>query len=353
MIKDLAVQSLLPEKADRQAHMKKYNHTSLRQFSWSGNKEKKPSESLIESTALEWYEAKHRKQSLEEIAFINSIKVHSCPYCGGPVNKNGHRKDGLQRYICRDCKRKSNPLTNTIFDSHKIPVSEWIEYLLHLFEFHSVKTSAIDNRNSDTTGRYWLFKVFEVLKNIQKDVILSGCVYIDEKFLPVIESKKKKDKDGKELKGLSNNQISVATGTNKITSIFISMKHGNSSEASCWRAYHKHIKEGSVLIHDGEPSHNRLVDDLALKSIIHTSSETKGLKDKDNPLDPINDLHDKLQRFMTAHGGYDRSNIQDWLNLFWFIMNGPKDKYDKVRKFIEKAVLIRKRMKFRDVMLKK
>ena len=332
---------------------KKYNYTSLRQFSWSGKKVKKPSETLIESTALEWYEAKHRKQSLEEIVFINSIKIHSCPYCDGPIMKNGHRKDGLQTYICGECKRKFNPLTNTIFDSHKIPISEWIEYLLHLFEFHSVKTSAIDNRNSDTTGRFWLFKVFEVLKSIQKDVILEGDVYIDEKFFPVIESKKKRDEKGNELKGTSRNQISVATGTDKINSIFIVMRHGTPTEASCWRAYHKHIKEESTLIHDGEPSHNRLVDDLALKSIVYKSEETKGLKDKNNPLDPINDLHDKLQRFMMAHGGYDRSNIQDWLNLFWFIMNGSKDKYDKVKLFLERAILIRKRIKYRDVMSKK
>ena len=332
---------------------KKYNHTSLRQFSWSGNKSKKPSETLIESTALEWYEAKHRKQSLEEVSFINSIKIFSCPYCDGLVMKNGHRKDGLQTYKCYNCGRKSNPLTNTIFDSHKIPISEWIEYLLHLFEFHSVKTSAIDNRNSDTTGRYWLFKVFEALKNIQKDVILEGDVYIDEKFLPVIENKKKKDENGNELKGISRNQISVATGTDKTNSIFIAMRHGTPTDASCWRAYHKHIKEESTLIHDGEHSHNRLVDDLALKSIVYKSEETKGLKDKDNPLDSINDLHDKLQRFMMAHGGYDRSNIQDWLNLFWFIMNEPKDKYDKVKLFIERAILIRKRIKYRDVMLKK
>ena len=332
---------------------KKYNYTSLRQFSWSGNKSKLPSETLIESTALEWYEAKHRKQSLEEIAFINSIKIYSCPYCDGPVMKNGHRKDGLQTYKCNNCGRKSNPLTNTIFDSHKIPISEWIEYLLHLFEFHSVKTSAIDNRNSDTTGRFWLYKVFEVIKNIQKDIVLEGDVYIDEKFLPVIESKKKKDENGNELKGTSRNQISIATGTDKTNSIFIAMRHGTPTDASCWRAYHKHIKEGSTLIHDGEPSHYRLVDDLALKSIVYKSEETKGLKDKDNPLDPINDLHDKLQRFMMTHGGYDRSNIQDWLNLFWFIMNGSKDKYDKVKIFIERAILIRKRIKYRDVMLKK
>ena len=333
--------------------MKKYNHTSLRQFSWSGNKDKKPSESLIESTALEWYEAKHRKQSIEEIAFINSIKIFSCPYCDGPIMKNGHRKDGLQIYKCSSCKRKSNPLTNTIFDSHKIPISEWIEYLLHLFEFHSVKTSAIDNRNSDTTGRYWLYKVFEVLKNIQKDVILSGDVYIDEKFLPVIESKKKKDKFGNEPSGLSINQLCIATGTDGKRSFFIYMKRAKPSEASCWKIYRKHLDENATLIHDGEKSHNRLAVEWVIKSVVYESDKTHGLKDKDNPLDPINDLHDKLGRFMRAHGGYDRSNIQDWLNLFWFIMNGSKDKYDKVKLFIERAIMIRKRIKYRDVMLKK
>ena len=102
-----------------------------------------------------------------------------------------------------------------------------------------------------------------------------------------------------------------------------------------------------------EKSHNRLVDDLVLKNIVYTSKETHGLKDKENPLDPINDIHDKLQRFMMAHGGYDRANIQDWLNLFWFIMNGPKDKYDKVKIFLERAILTRKRVKYRDVMTKK
>ena len=35
------------------------------------------------------------------------------------------------------------PLTGTVFDVHKIPVSEWIEYMIHLFEFHFLSSSAI------------------------------------------------------------------------------------------------------------------------------------------------------------------------------------------------------------------
>ena len=57
---------------------KKYAYTSLRQFSWSGHKNKSASEKLVEETVLEWYDAKHPKPSKTEIEFINSIKITSC-----------------------------------------------------------------------------------------------------------------------------------------------------------------------------------------------------------------------------------------------------------------------------------
>lgn len=54
--------------------------------------------------------------------------------------------------------------------------------MIHLFEFHSIRSSARDNRNAESTGKYWLIKVFEVLKNCQKDIILEGNIYLDEMY---------------------------------------------------------------------------------------------------------------------------------------------------------------------------
>lgn len=76
------------------------------------------------------------------------------------------------------------------------------------------------------------------------------------------------------------------------------------------------------------------------------------MKDEDNPLYPVNHLHLLLKRFMKEHGGYDREHLQDWMNLFWFIMNEPKDRYDKVLKFIRLAIISPKRVKYREVMPK-
>ena len=60
-----------------------------------------------------------------------------------------------------------------------------------------------------------------------------------------------------------------------------------------------------------------------------------------------------MKRFIRQHGSYDRDNLQNWMNLFYFIVNDPKDKYDKVLKFIELAINSPKRVKYRDVMCKK
>ncbi len=82
-----------------------------------------------------------------------------------------------------------------------------------------------------------------------------------------------------------------------------------------------------------------MIKELELESEVYSTRETKGLSDKDIPLYPVNNLHLLLKQFIRNQGAYDREHLQDWLNLFWLIMNDQKDKYDKVLKFIEMAVL--------------
>lgn len=141
---------------------------------------------MMVSTISEWYDAKHRKPSKEEVDFINSIVIEKCPFCGSKeIRRDGfNKKTGLAIRECKTCGRKFNPLAGTIFDSRKIPFSEWIEFLVHLFQFHSVRTTAFDNRNAVTTGLYWLSKVFLVVDDIQSDIVFSGKVWIDETYFP-------------------------------------------------------------------------------------------------------------------------------------------------------------------------
>ena len=90
-----------------------------------------------------------------------------------------------------------------------------------------------------------------------------------------------------------------------------------------------------------------------MEYLVHTTSETKGLSDKDNPLDPINNLHSLAKQYMRAHGGYDRDNLQDWMNLIWFVLSEPSNRYEKVDLFIRRAIMSPHVVKFRDAMSKK
>ena len=327
--------------------------SSLKRYPWSNKGEETPLESLISSTMNEWYDAKHPSMSIDEINLLNSITPSSCHYCdSNSFIKYGKTKQGLNRYKCKDCHKTFGTLTNTIFDSHKIPISEWFEYLFHLFEFHSLKTSSRDNKNASTTGRYWLFKVFEILKNVQDDIVLTNNIYLDEMFFSV-KTSNIVTKDGKKLRGISRNKICVAVAIDNNKFLILVENTSKPSDKSTWEVLGKHISPKSRLIHDEERSHGVLIRNLELFSEVHSTEETKRLSDKDNPLDPINNVHNLIRRFMRAHGGYNRDNLQDWMNLIWFILSKPDNRYEKLRVFIEKAINTQKRIKYREVFKKK
>lgn len=322
-------------------------------FHFSRNQKEKLNkiEEVLEDTLVSWYKEKHREPSIKEIELINSLEKVKCPYCESiNIRKCGFYGKGIQRYQCKVCHKKFSPLTNTIFDSKKIPISEWIEYLLHLFEFHSIRSSARDNRNAESTGKYWLIKVFEVLKNCQKDIILEGNIYLDEMYFSIVPSKEIL-KDGKKLRGISKNKICVATALDDHNHFLFIVEHTSKpSDRSTWNALGKHIKPESHLIHDGERSHGILIRRLNLTEEYYKTDYTKRLKDEDNPLKPINHIHALAKRFMREHGSFDRDDLQDWMNLFWFIISKPNNRYDKIERFLENAINSSCLVRYRDVM---
>ena len=327
----------------------------MRCLPWDKNKEITEAEAMVSDTIHEWYDAKHRTVSVKEIELINSREVLNCPKCGSvEFIKYGKDRNGIQRYRCSECQSLFTKLTNTIFDSRKIPITEWIEYLIHLFEFHSVSTSSRDNRNALSTGRYWLIKVFEVLKDYQKDIVLSNTIYLDETYFSVMPKDIVRGADGKKLSGISRNKLGVAVAFDEDGKfLLICTNTSKPSDKSTWKALGSHIKEGSTLIHDGERSHGILIRKLNLKSVVYRTDNTRTMEDKDNPLDPINKIHALAKRFMKSHGGYDRGNLQDWMNLICFVLSRPENRYEKIVKFIEMALDSPARVKYRDVMSKK
>lgn len=73
-----------------------------------------------------------------------------------------------------------------------------------------------------------------------------------------------------------------------------------------------------------------LVRKLNLENIEYDCKEIKALPDKENPMNEINQVHNLLQKFLRAHSGFERENLQDYLNLFALAYNDPNDIYEKI-----------------------
>ena len=83
-------------------------------------------------------------------------------------------------------------------------------------------------------------------------------------------------------------------------------------------------------------------------STSYNSEGLKGLPDKDNPLDPVNRRCDLLKRFLNTHSGFNRDDLQDYLNLFAFMMNKPMDDFEKVEFLLLRALKTPNLLKYRD-----
>ena len=310
-----------------------------------------PSALFIEENMVRWFLEKHPKASPSEIAFINSIEISRCPACGSAsICKNAKRRDGVQTYKCLNplCHRRFNPLANTIFDSRKIPLSEWVEYLIHLFEYHSVTSAASDNRNDGHTGFYWLEKVFFVLRGFQDSIMLGDLVWIDETYVGVLRPDLSLRDDGKRKRGLSENQICVCTATDGKAATLIVNGKGKPSAERVLEAYGPHIQCGSHIVHDDEKAHSRLIRSTASTETVVPSWMTEGVGDDENPMEPINRVHRFFKRFLSRHTGFQRSDLQDWANLFSFIWNTPEEPKIKAMIFISMAVKVPGLLRYRD-----
>ena len=161
--------------------------------------------------------------------------------------------------------------------------------------------------------------------------MLGGTVFIDETFYKLQKGDIETKDDGLQYRGLSRNQICIGIGCDLTDHVYCTVEgYGKTSSTKTMDAFSNHIVPGSTLIHDREKGHGKRVQDLELKSEAYFSKSLKGLADKDNPLNEINQRCRQLKQYLNSHSGFDKINRPDYLNLFAFIVNPPIDPYKKI-----------------------
>ncbi|MFR0869410.1 MAG: hypothetical protein ACLSGS_10595 [Adlercreutzia sp.] len=315
----------------------------------AGDGELSPAERIVRDCHRDMYRYRHAGIGLVgEADFFNGYDRDACRAAA----RRRSRATGATPTACAGgaaCPAaRVQPGTGTVFDGRKLPVADWTEFLLEVFSYGSL-AGAAGRVQVATTPPYWLAKLLAVLEGAGGRR-LAGRVEIDEMMYPLPLADQPRMPDGSKVPGgFSKGKHCIGIGCDGSgASVFADEGLGKTSGARTLAAFGGHVARGSTLVHDMENGHNRLVRELGLRSERHNSKLIKRLPDPENPLAAVNRLCYLLRLFLDSHTGFDRTRLGGYLDLFWVMMNPPRDKMEKAAFVLDRAMRNPKTLRYRD-----
>jgi len=249
-----------------------------------------------------------------------------CPICGGThVQRNGHRKNGSQKFYCKDCKKSFTIRKNTIFNGTRKSLSVWSEYIRCIAEGLTIDKSAERCGITHYTSFVWRHKILDALGEGAKLTELSGIVEADEMFMPISYkgdgerfaneqiSRKARSRGGEVHKrGLSDELVCIPCAVDrKGNAVSKVAKLGKCSKRAVAEVLSGHVKTQSTLCTDEEASYRKFA-----KNNQNTLIQIKGGKGAVKGIyhiQHINAYHSNFKNFIARFKGISSKYLNNYL----------------------------------------
>ena len=283
---------------------------------------------------------KHKEHLADFVAEKKSSSGIFCPHCKtSHIRKNGHH-NGIQRYLCVDCKKTFNVATNTILSSSKKELSVWKKYIDCMMDGLSIRKSAEICSIDKDTAFIWRHKILDALQNMADSVKLDGIIEGDETFFPIsykgnhktskFAMPRKSHHRGKQthLRGLSHEKVCVpcAVNSNGLSISKIS-NLGKVSSKNLHNVFDARIAENSILCTDGMNSYVNFAKSNNIELIQLKSGKSKK---GSYHIQHINAYHSMLKTFIRKFKGVSTKYLNNYLIWNNFI-NYAKESYNEKR----------------------
>ena len=120
------------------------------------------------------------------IAHLESLRWHGepeCPYC---KSKQSSKRHEGHRHICNGCNRSYSVLVGTVFESTKLPLTQWflaISLILNAKKGLSARQLSRDLGINRKTGWYLQMRIRKAMQEGQDGGLFKGIVEVDETYL--------------------------------------------------------------------------------------------------------------------------------------------------------------------------
>ena len=253
----------------------------------------------------------------------------SCIYCNGAhVVKNGKRKDGVQRFLCRDCHKSFIASSGSITSRTRKSISVWTAYLKCMLDQKTLKQTSEECNISMSTAFTWRHKILDTLSELTEKIYLTGIVETDETFFNVsfngnhkrshdFTMPRKAHKRGNDVhaKGLSSEKVCVPCAVNDTGISYAKPgKLGKVSSDCITTIFEKKITPHAILCTDNERAYLDLASINGLNLIqMDTHSRTITKDGTDYGIQRINAYHSSLKRFIRRFHGVSTKHLGNYI----------------------------------------
>ncbi len=284
------------------------------------------------------------KDDLQSFLIETRLDSDSCIYCKGMhVVKNGKRKDGTQRYLCRCCRRSFIPSSDSITSRTRKSVSVWAAYLKCMLEQKTLKETSEECHISMSTAFTWRHKILDTLTELTERTYLTGIVEADETYFNVsykgnhkrsrhFSMPRKAHRRGNDIraKGLSSEKVCVPCAVNETGISYAKPgKLGKVSSECIKRVLGKKIAPNATLCTDRERAYQDLACTNELKLIqMDTDCRTTQKGGKTYDIQRINAYHSRLKTFIRKFHGVSTKYLGNY-NVWNDLLSGNHRKTEE------------------------
>ena len=249
-----------------------------------------------------------------------------CPICGGThVQRNGRRKNGSQKFVCKDCGKSFSIRKNTVFSGTHKSLSVWSEFLNCMAEGLSLDKCAKKCGITHSTAFSWRHKILDALGEGGKATELYGIVEADETFLLASYKGDRKmfasgqagrsarKRGGENHKqGLSDELVCVPCALDRNGNAVSKVaKLGKCSTEAVTEVLGGHVNPTATLCTDGETSYRKFAkkNGNSLVQIKGGKGTVKGIYH----IQHMNAYHSNLKNFLSRFKGISSKYLNNYL----------------------------------------
>ena len=266
----------------------------------------------------------------------NKVKVataNDCPHCSSKRSRKNGLINGIQRFICNDCKK--NYRVSTGSTTYYLKKRELLKvYIPHFLNGYSLEKCAKLTGICKQTSFDWRHKILSALGKQQKDIVLSGICETDEVFMTYSEKgnqnlEREPRKRGKSVfikkqQGITDDKVAILVSCDRKGNKHLQIAtRGRVTTDEIAAVLKDKIEPNTVLCTDGHRSYERFAkeNNLEHQAIKVSAKEYKrGIYHVQN----VNQTAKNLKSWMDKFNGVSTKYLQNYLN--WFALKDIIDK---------------------------